>query len=99
MAAEIIAIFNQKGGTGKTTTTVNLGVALQKLGRKVLLIDLDSQGNLTYYFGIHEYAASLADVIYGDIALNHILIETQLLFQIHTQIQVETLYVNYSLVV
>ena len=47
---KIIAIANQKGGTGKTSTTVHLGAALVRTGMEVLLVDLDPQASLTEYF-------------------------------------------------
>ena len=51
---KVIAIANQKGGVGKTTTTFNLGVALSNMGKKVLLVDSDPQGDLTIYAGIKD---------------------------------------------
>src|SRR5688500_9023725 len=52
MAVRIIALMNQKGGVGKTTTTVNLGAALAEAGKRVCLIDLDPQAHLTINFGV-----------------------------------------------
>jgi chromosome partitioning protein len=54
MAVTVIAIANEKGGAGKTTTVVNLGAALQELGKRVLLVDLDPQASLTVHLGIRE---------------------------------------------
>jgi len=77
MAAKIVSVINQKGGTGKTTTTINLGSALSKLGKKILLLDLDPQANLSYSLGIEEPEATIADVFTGDKKLAQILIHRE----------------------
>jgi chromosome partitioning protein len=66
LSAHIITIANQKGGVGKTTTAMNLGVALARAGRRVLLVDSDPQANLTSYLGVNPEAsgAGTIDEIY-----------------------------------
>ena len=70
-AMECIAIINQKGGVGKTSTTVNLGAALAERGQRVLLIDLDPQGHLTTHLGLDGEAkgAGIYEVLTTDMPL------------------------------
>ncbi|WP_459525036.1 ParA family protein [Leuconostoc lactis] len=76
--AQIIALANQKGGVGKTTTSVNLGAALAQAGQRVLLVDIDAQGNATSGSGIDksELERDSYDVIVDGAPLHEVIVPT-----------------------
>ena len=68
----VIAISNHKGGVGKTTSTLNIGAALQRMGKKVLLIDLDPQANLTQSLGLMDHTPTIYEALRGEAQLDPI---------------------------
>ena len=75
----IIALVNQKGGVGKTTTSINLSASLGVLGKKVLLVDLDSQGNSTTGVGVSKssHEQSIYDLLMDRATLDEVIVKTK----------------------
>ncbi len=75
--AKVIAVSNQKGGVGKTTTAVNLSACVAALGKNVLLIDIDPQGNATSGLGIGKDGESIYDVLINNVPAAQTVVRTK----------------------
>jgi chromosome partitioning protein len=77
--SKVISLVNQKGGVGKTTTSINLSASLALLGKKILLVDLDPQGNTTTGVGINkaDISKSIYDVLIDEATINEVIVKTK----------------------
>lgn len=93
-----IALINQKGGVGKTTSAVNIGAGLQNLGYRVLLIDLDAQAHLTYSFGIpaDDLEFTIYDLLKDEVLFEKVKIKKQNLTIIPASIELAAAEIEFS---
>lgn len=75
---EVVAIANQKGGCGKTTTAVNLSACLAAKGKRVLLIDLDPQGSATTHLAVKDFENTMYEAMMADLSLSEITTPTEI---------------------
>ena len=75
--ARVISVFNQKGGVGKTTSTISIGASLAEAGYRVLVVDFDPQGSLTVGLtGAHELPQTIYDALLGRASSRDVLLKT-----------------------
>lgn len=76
---KLVAIANQKGGVGKSTTAVNLGACLAQLGKRVLVVDIDPQGNATTGLGVHkpDLKQCIYDVLINEVPVQEVILPTK----------------------
>ena len=74
----IISVLNHKGGVGKTTSAINIGAGLVELGKKVLLVDLDPQANLSLSLGAPRVTETIYEALRGECELNPIAVKPNL---------------------
>lgn len=77
--SKVIAVFNQKGGVGKTTTNVNLSASMGKMGKKILVLDLDPQGNTTSGYGVDKNSteSTIYEVMLDSLDIREAIINTE----------------------
>jgi chromosome partitioning protein len=75
---EVVAIANQKGGCGKTTTAVNLSACLAARGKRVLLIDLDPQGSATTHLAVRDFENTMYEAMMADLSLSELTTPTEI---------------------
>jgi len=97
-STRIIAMINQKGGVGKTTSVVNLGAALASLGYRVMLVDLDAQAHLTYSLGIaaDDLEWTVYRLLKGEASLAQVLLERHGLFILPSSIDLAAAEIEFS---
>lgn len=78
MAAKIISLLNHKGGVGKTTSAINIGAGMVELGKRVLLVDLDPQANLTISLGIPRQKSTIYECLRGESELTPFVVKENL---------------------